>query len=459
MITFSLIVSLALASPQKDGLLAIRVGRAETVSQGPIEHAVILVENGKIVEIGEDLLVERGIPVLDRPEWVATPGLVDCHSRSSGERYQGRAFEPQLTAAIGLDPTLERWKELLELGVTTIGFYPDGGGIPGRAVAIKPHGDTAQEMLVDEEAYLKVFLQATAASKKMLREAFEKVDEYEEKVAKEREKWEKEQEKKKSKSKSKKDDDKKEEAKKDEKKDEKKEEKEDTSAVAQDPPEEKPKDEEEEKKDEKGEDKKADSKAQTGDVFVPPEPDEKVKPLLDLRHGRLSAMMSIRKAADYVHLVDVIEKEKDARWFLHSPLQDDLDLFEVALKIGEKKLLVVTEPEVTLQPHSLRLRNIPAELVRAGAKVALLPREDSVKGHEDWLKDVGRLIAQGLPREAALAAVTLEGARALGLETRLGSLEKEKDANIVFWNGDPFEPASRVQAVMLEGRIVHEVER
>src|SRR5512134_1850456 len=192
-------------------------------------------------------------------------------------------------------------------------------------------------MLVDDEAYLKVFLQASAASKKMLREAFEKVDEYEEKVAKEREKWEKEQEKKKSKSKSKKDDDKKVDDKKEEaKKDEKKEDKEETSALAQDPPEDKPEDKEEEKKDEKDEDKKADSKAQTGDVFVPPEPDPKVKPFIDLRHGRLAAMMSIRKAADYVHLVDVIEKEKDARWFLHSPLQDDLDLFEVALKIGEK---------------------------------------------------------------------------------------------------------------------------
>ena len=37
---------------------------------------------------------------------------------------------------------------------------------------------------------------------------------------------------------------------------------------------------------------------------------------------------------------------------------------------------------------------------------------------------------------------------------RLGSLEPGKDANIVLWDGDPFEPQSTVQAVMLEGRIV-----
>ncbi len=446
MITLTLTIGLALAAPGDGGTLAIRVRRAETIAHGPIEHAVLLVEGGKIVEIGEDLPVERGIPLLDRPEWIATPGLVNCHTRVGAPRYSGRGFEPQLSAAADVDPESDVWQDLLEAGVTTVGLYPDGGGIPGQAAAVRTEGETAQAMLVQDGAYLKVFLQANASSKKMLRDAFGKVDEYEEKVAKEREKWEKEQEKKKSKSKSKKEGEKKDEAK-DEKKEE--EEKKDESSTAQDPPQE----------EEKGDEKKDEKKGDAPDGFVPPEPDEKVKPFLDLRHGRLTAMMSIRKAADYVHLLDVIEEEKDAKWFLQAPLQDDFDLFEVAARVGEKKLLVVTEPELTLQPHSLRLRNIPAELARAGASVALVPREDSVQGHRDWLKDVGRLIPQGLAREKALAAVTLEPARALGLEERIGSLEKEKDADIVFWDGDPFEPGSRVQAVMLAGKIVHEEER
>jgi hypothetical protein len=288
-------------------------------------------------------------------------------------------------------------------------------------------------MIVTSPAYLQIYLQANAASKKALREAFQKVDEYEEKVAKEREKWEKEQEKKKKSSKSKKEEEKKEEPKPEEKK---------SGSLPQE-------DEKEEKKDDKKDDKKDEAA-----VFVPPAPDEKVKPFLDLRKKSLTAMMSIRKAADYLHLLDVLEKEEEVQWFLQFPLADDGDLYEVADKIGEKKLLVVTSPEITLQTNSLRERNIPAELVRAGAKLALTPRSDTTQGHRDWLPDVGRLIGQGLPREAALAAVTLEAARALGLAEELGSLEKEKVANIVFWSGDPFEPSSRVQAVMLGGEFV-----
>jgi hypothetical protein len=433
----SLLTMLLVCAPGGGGdLVAIRVKRAETVSQGPIEHALILVENGKIVEIGEDLPVERGIPVLERPDWVAMPGLVNAHTRVGSDRSGGRAFEPQAVPTIEIDPRNEVWRDLLELGVTTLGFYPDGQGIPGQAIVVRPHGKSVQEMLVPVPGYLTVYLQANASSKKALRDAFQKVDEYEEKVAKEREKWDKEQEKKKKSSKS---SSKKEDEKKDEKKEEPKPEEKKSGAALQD----------DEKKEEKKDDKKDD-----GASFVPPAPDEKVKPFLDLRKKSLTAMMSIRKAADYLHLLDVLEKEKDVPWFLQFSLADDGDMYEVATKIGEKKLLVVTAPEITLQTNSLRERNIPAELVRAGAKLVLTPRFDTVPSHRDWLPDIGRLIGQGLSREAALAAVTLEAARALGLEKKLGSLEKEKTANIVFWNGDPFEPSSRVQAVMLDGEFV-----
>lgn len=417
---------LLLLAPQE--LVAIRVQRAETGAGAPVEHALILVENGKITEIGEDLPVERGIRVLAHEDWIATPGLINAHTRVGLERSSGRGFDPAVTPKSEIDPRNDAWKELLELGVTTLGIFPDGQGVPGQAVIVRPHGDTLAEMLVKEPAYLKIYLQATASSKKTLREAFEKVDEYQEKVAKEKEKWDKEQEKKKKSSKSSSKDEKKEEAK-DEKKD---------GALAQD----------EEKKDDKKEDKGT-------DAFVPPVPDERVKPFLELRKKELTAMVSLRKAADYLHLLDVIEKEKELDYFLQFPLYDDCDFYEIVKQVGEAKKLVLTVPELTLQQNSLRDRNIPEELVRAGARVALMPRMDSLAGYRDWLPDVGRLVAQGLARDAALAAVTLEQARALGIEESTGSLEKGKEADIVFWSGDPLEPSSRVMAVMLDGKFVH----
>ena len=53
------------------------MGNGET-----LHHAVILVEDGRIVTIGEDLPIERGIPVLELSEGqVVMPGLVFAYSR------------------------------------------------------------------------------------------------------------------------------------------------------------------------------------------------------------------------------------------------------------------------------------------------------------------------------------------------------------------------------------------
>ena len=66
----------------------------------------------------------------------------------------------------------------------------------------------------------------------------------------------------------------------------------------------------------------------------------------------------------------------------------------------------------------------------------------------------GYAMRGGLSFEAALAAVTIQPARMIGVEDRVGSLEVGKDADLVLWNGPPFEPSSRVVGVLLEGELV-----
>lgn len=60
----------------------------------------------------------------------------------------------------------------------------------------------------------------------------------------------------------------------------------------------------------------------------------------------------------------------------------------------------------------------------------------------------------GLPFEAALAAVTLVPAQLAGVESRVGTLQPGKDADLVLWSGKPFEPTSRIIGVLLEGELV-----
>lgn len=389
------------------GLVAIRVTRAETVSHGAFEHAVILIENGKIVAVGEDLPIERGIPVVDiDPRWVAMPGLVSAYSRIGMDGQGTNDSQPQVLASSELYPASKEFKQVLEAGVTTLGLYAPGNGIPGQTVAVRPRGEKREDMILADSVYLKIVLRASAPAKKMLRDGFEKADKYVEKEKKEREKWEKEKEK-----------------------------------------------EDKKKKDEKKEGEGEAGKSEALGPYVPPAPDPDAKAFLDLRSGALRALIAINDAADFVHMIDAIGKET-FYWDLRIPVQRDSNIFYVAKEIGTRARRVVIEPQLSLHPNTMRLRNLPAEFHQAGAKLVFVPRTDDVQGHREWCAAVGEIVATGLAREAALRALTLEPAEMLGLGARLGSLEVGKDANLVFFDGDPLEPTSELKAVMLEGRFV-----
>jgi imidazolonepropionase-like amidohydrolase len=409
------------AAPSGTGdLLAIRVGRAETVSHGAIEHAVILVEDGKIVTIGQDLPIERGIPVLDRPGWTAMPGLVNPYSRVGLDSRAGDREEPHQSASAELYAEGDPYEELREAGVTTLGQYPVGRGLPGQAVVVRTKGDTPEELLIREGAYLKVDFNSDSRSKKRVRDAFEKVDDYIEKEKKAREKWEKEKEK----------------------------------ASKKKKPAKKPSEKGEEGEAKKDEGKPEEKKEEGPGKYVPPEPDEKVVPFMALREGELSALVSIRRAGDYLHWIDAIGEE-EFEWGLRVPTVRELDIFNVKQQIGERGCRVVMEPQMSVHPSTMRYRNLPAELASAGAKLVLLPRSDSTSGHEQWLRSVGEIVAFGLDRDVALRSITLEPAGLLGVDDRLGSLEAGKDANLLFMSSDPFETSTQVEAVMLEGRFVY----
>lgn len=62
-------------------------------------------------------------------------------------------------------------------------------------------------------------------------------------------------------------------------------------------------------------------------------------------------------------------------------------------------------------------------------------------------------MVNGLPYEEALKAITINPARLLGLDKRIGSLEKGKDADLVLFNGDPFEYITKPCVVIIDGKV------
>jgi len=101
-----------------------------------------------------------------------------------------------------------------------------------------------------------------------------------------------------------------------------------------------------------------------------------------------------------------------------------------------------------------------AALRKAGVHVALQSGfEGYVPKTRVVLFEAAAAAANGLSFEEALATVTIDAARLLGVEKRVGSIEAGKDADLALFDGDPFEYTTHVTAVIINGRLVSEEAR
>ncbi|MEO7282023.1 MAG: amidohydrolase family protein [Gelidibacter sp.] len=72
------------------------------------------------------------------------------------------------------------------------------------------------------------------------------------------------------------------------------------------------------------------------------------------------------------------------------------------------------------------------------------------------LFEAGQAVVHGLSFDEALKTITLNPAKLLGIDTRVGSIEKGKDADLVLFDGDPFEYLTKVKMVFIDGEMVAE---
>jgi imidazolonepropionase-like amidohydrolase len=99
----------------------------------------------------------------------------------------------------------------------------------------------------------------------------------------------------------------------------------------------------------------------------------------------------------------------------------------------------------------------PATLKKAGIPVALQSGyETYVPKTRVVLFEAAEAAANGLSFEDALSLVTIAPARILGVDKRVGSLEVGKDGDVALFDGDPFEYATHVIGVVIDGAVVSE---
>lgn len=406
--------------------VVIRTKKAITVSGKEIDDATIVIVGGKIEAVGKKVDYPSDSEVIDASELVAMPGMINPRTMVGVkiDRKRGNASN-RLVRDEYEPPEDDTYQKLLEAGYTLLGVIPNGDGLPGQSLVVSTY-DTKPHEGVRDEGLVRITMQNPARDKKLLRESLKAAKEA---IEKEKEAASKPAE---------------------EKKDEAtsgSSEKKATSQPASQPTSGPAKDEK----------KKEQPKA-------PEKP--KIKPELEVlvkllkKEKDVLAQIEFRQASDVLHFADVVEETEFPRVyaFAGSSFDDFYNIIDHPL-IGGADALVLMRPVLPQMPLTVNPYNLAQELANAGCSVAFTPTGDTVKSHEQVRERVALLTRAGLKREIALKALTLNAAKYLGLDKDYGTIEKDKKADLVLFDGDPLDPFAKVKMVVVGGKVVFDAKK
>lgn len=385
--------------------LVLKNAKIYTSAGAPLEGATLVVENGRIAAVGKDAAGPADATVIDLSGKVVVPGLIDAASRlfvATGERSPGSAEQNVLDA---LDLYQADYREAVAQGVTTVYVGPLASGtVSGLGAVI--HLDPARDVVL-RDAALKLSLGASGGDTSSALERYQSYPQLKQMFEGARsyaEAWEKYR-----------------------------------KDVA-----------EFEGKKAKKEEAKEPSK---------PKVDPRNEVLARALDPRQSLLVRIEvHTADAVALaLRLVEEFK-----LRAVLEQATEGGTAAASIAKAKVPVVVGPVFRLGGYSVDYLNhsvaTAALLAKAGVPVAIGTFGDDRAGQ--WGAGSSRFLAEsaafaasrGLTRDQALAAITIEAARVLGIDKTHGSLEKGKVADFVVLSGEPFDAGVRVEQTWIGGK-------
>ena len=100
----------------------------------------------------------------------------------------------------------------------------------------------------------------------------------------------------------------------------------------------------------------------------------------------------------------------------------------------------------------------PGDLARAGCQVSIIT--DSPVIPQQYLAlCAGLAVKSGMDEFDALQAITLNAAKHIGVESRVGSLEVGKDGDFVIADGNPMVSDTQIKYVLIDGQVTYSAAR
>ena len=380
-------------------MIALVNGKIVPVSSDVIEKGTVLVENGKILAVGENIEIPENAEIIDcSGKWI-TPGLIDAHSHICAMNEPGvyqipmdgnEITNPNTCYVRMLDafnPFDMAVKEVREAGFTTCCTLPGSANvIGGTGFAFKlKKAETVMDMMIEGTTVMKMALgenpkRCYGPDKKMpmtrmgtgaiLREALFNAKVYSDELL---------------------------EA-------------------------------------EKNPDKHV-------------KHDFKLDPLVPVVRGEMRCRIHCHQADDIVTAIRICEE-----FGIKYSLEHCTEGYKILDFLKEKNVTAVVGP-LLMGPMKYEIwgcrQDTPAKMEEAGINFCLTA--DEASGTKWLTTHVGIAMARGLSFKTAMEAMTIRPATLLGVDKNVGTLEVGKDADLAIFDGMPFENLTSCKATMING--------
>jgi imidazolonepropionase-like amidohydrolase len=364
------------------------------ISSAPIPNGVLVVQGGKVVAVGgSDTRVPAGAEVHDATGRVIMPGLVDTHSHIGGGEGGDRSspIHPSVRVLDSIDPRDDGIRRARAGGITTVNVMPGSGHLmSGQTAYLKLRdGNTIDDLLFCRDVLKEVCGGMKMANGTNPRGEAPFPGTRGRAASLVRERFVKAQE------------------------------------------------------------YRERVRRAGSDASKLPARDLELEALAEVLDGRRVVHFHTHRADDILTALRLAQE-----FGFRVVLQHVSEAWKVADRIAAAgapaSIIVLDAPGGKLEATGFSNSN-GAALEKAGAQVAF-HTDDLITDSRFFLRSAGLGVRAGMSRDKALEAMTLAGAKMLGLEQRLGSLERGKDADFIVLSGDPLSVYTHVEQTWIEGK-------
>ena len=177
----------------------------------------------------------------------------------------------------------------------------------------------------------------------------------------------------------------------------------------------------------------------------------KPEALVPVVRGEMRCRIHCHRADDIRTAIRIAEE-----FGLEFTIEHATEGYKIADILAEKNVTCVVGP-MRMIPGKMEVWDCtienPALLEKAGVEFALTADAETAT---QWLpEETGVAMAYGLSEEMAFKALTINAAKVIKLDHRIGSLEVGKDADLAIFDGHPLSNMTRCKATMIDGKFWH----